>query len=139
MEISISGTILQQPHPASLFSNLDHCWLAPLLLGHLHSSKSSWQINDWDFGTPCFAKFLILTVHQNLSPGTIEDCLEESRGDPSLTMLFPHCMGRTCVSSSHICCNHQLDLWFCGILLEIMIWFVYSASISALNPFKENP
>lgn len=123
---------MQQPQPASLFSSLDHCRPAPLLLRHLHSYKSSWQINSWDFGTPCFAKFLILAVHQNLSPGTTEDCLEESRGDPSLTMLFPHCMGRTCLGSSHICCNDQLDLWFCGILLEIMIWFLFTQRLSLL-------
>ena len=64
----------------------------PSSLGSLPHSVSSWQNSGWDFDTPHFAKFLIHSVHQSLSPGTTEDCVEEDRGDPSLNTLFLHCM-----------------------------------------------
>lgn len=44
-------------------------------------------------------QFLIPIAHQNLSPVTTEDGLEESRGDPSLTTLLLQCMERMCLGS----------------------------------------
>lgn len=127
---------LQESYPVSLpMRTSPPQRLFPMDL-NLHYSSPFWRVDGlslfaWVSHTPqifmaerwlglwhaMFCKIFVLLKHQNLSPGTIEDCVETSRSGPWLTTPSLQCVNKTCLGSFHICCKDQLDLWFCGILL----------------------